>query len=192
MKYLKKFNESESDDKFTSRLDGSEMSKSDFEKRGDFWKPKSMSDDDFDNEFKSTMRGIGSSFNDDSTDPNLVLKLLKTCWNTDESILKSVADYFKSFDYANHFMEEYDSNDGDMDLAWDSFVSRYHWDSDQSNPFNEKFNEKAKVEKVSKKDEIEDFIGKNKKNKSSYEMYKVLREKGYGERDLKDYFYDNY
>ena len=52
--------------------------------------------------------------------------------------------------------------------------------------------EKAKVEKVSKKDEIEDFIGKNKKNKSSYEMYKVLREKGYGERDLKDYFYDNY
>jgi hypothetical protein len=192
MKYLKKFNESESDDKFTSRLDGGEMSKSDFEKRGDFWKPKSMSDDDFDNEFKSTMRGIGSSFNDDSTDPNLVLKLLKTCWNTDESILKSVADYFKSFDYANHFMEEYDSNDGDMDLAWDSFVSRYHWDSDQSNPFNEKFNEKAKVEKVSKKDEIEDFIGKNKKNKSSYEMYKVLREKGYGERDLKDYFYDNY
>jgi len=192
MKYLKKFNESESDDKFTSRLDGGEMSKSDFEKRGDFWKPKSMSDDDFDNEFKSTMRGIGSSFNDDSTDPNLVLKLLKTCWNTDESILKSVADYFKSFDYANHFMEEYDSNDGDMDLAWDSFVSRYHWDSDQSNPFNEKFNEKAKVEKVSKKDEIEDFIGKNKKNKSSYEMYKVLREKGYVERDLKDYFYDNY
>jgi hypothetical protein len=192
MKYLKKFNESESDDKFTSRLDGGEMSKSDFEKRGDFWKPKSMSDDDFDNEFKSTMRGIGSSFNDDSTDPNLVLKLLKTCWNTDESILKSVADYFKSFDYANHFMEEYDSNDGDMDLAWDSFVSRYHWDSDQSNPFNEKFNEKAKVEKVSKKDEIEDFIGKNKKNKSSYEMYKVLREKGYGEKDLKDYFYDNY
>jgi hypothetical protein len=54
------------------------------------------------------------------------------------------------------------------------------------------FNEKAKVEKVSKKDEIEDFIGKNKKNKSSYEMYKVLREKGYGEKDLKDYFYDNY
>ncbi len=55
-----------------------------------------------------------------------------------------------------------------------------------------KFNEAAKVEKTSKKDEIEDFIGKNKKNKSSYEMYKVLREKGYTERDLKDYFYDNY
>jgi hypothetical protein len=54
------------------------------------------------------------------------------------------------------------------------------------------FNEAAKTEKVSKKDEIEDFIGKNKKNKSSYEMYKVLREKGYGEKDLKDYFYDNY
>ena len=50
----------------------------------------------------------------------------------------------------------------------------------------------GRTEKVSKKDEIEDFIGKNKKNKSSYEMYKVLREKGYGERDLKDYFYDNY
>ena len=40
-----------------------------------------------------------------------------------------------------------------------------------------RFNEAAKVEKTSKKDEIEDFIGKNKKNKSSYEMYKVLREK---------------
>ena len=57
---------------------------------------------------------------------------------------------------------------------------------------DEETNEKAKVEKVSKKDEIEDFIGKNKKNKSSYEMYNVLREKGYGEKDLKDYFYDNY
>ena len=54
------------------------------------------------------------------------------------------------------------------------------------------FNEKVKGEKVSKKDEIEDFIDNNKKNKSSYEMYKVLREKGYGEKDLKDYFYDNY
>ena len=54
------------------------------------------------------------------------------------------------------------------------------------------FNEAAKVEKTSKKDEIEDFIGKNKKNKSSYEMYKVLREKGYTEANLKDYFYDNY
>jgi hypothetical protein len=41
---------------------------------------------------------------------------------------------------------------------------------------------KKRVEKVSKKDEIEDFIGKNKKNKSSYEMYKVLREKGDEER----------
>jgi hypothetical protein len=56
----------------------------------------------------------------------------------------------------------------------------------------QKFNEKVKGEKVSKKDEIEDFIDTNKKNKSSYEMYKVLREKGYGEKDLKDYFYDNY
>jgi len=54
------------------------------------------------------------------------------------------------------------------------------------------FNEAAKVEKTSKKDEIEDFIGKNKKNKSSYEMYKVLREKGYTEANLKDYFYDNH
>ncbi len=56
-----------------------------------------------------------------------------------------------------------------------------------------RFNEKVKNEdKVSKKDEIEDFIVKNKKNKSSYEMYKVLREKGYEEKDLKDHFYDNY
>lgn len=55
-----------------------------------------------------------------------------------------------------------------------------------------RFNEAAKTEKTSKKDEIEDFIGKNKKNKSSYEMYKVLREKGYVEKDLKDYFYDNH
>ena len=54
------------------------------------------------------------------------------------------------------------------------------------------FNEAAKVEKTSKKDEIEDFIDKNKKNKSSYEMYKVLREKGYTESNLKDYFYDNH
>lgn len=54
------------------------------------------------------------------------------------------------------------------------------------------FNEAAKVEKTSKKDEIEDFIDKNKKNKSSYEMYKVLREKGYTEANLKDYFYDNH
>ena len=56
----------------------------------------------------------------------------------------------------------------------------------------QKFNEKAKVEKVSRKDEIEDFIGKNKKNKSSYEMYKILREKGFGEKDLEHYFHDNY
>ena len=54
------------------------------------------------------------------------------------------------------------------------------------------FNEAAKVEKTSKKDEIEDFIGKNKKNKSSYEMYKVLRDEGYTEANLKDYFYDNH
>jgi tRNA splicing endonuclease len=54
------------------------------------------------------------------------------------------------------------------------------------------FNEAAKVEKTSKKDEIEDFIGKNKKNKSSYEMYKVLRDEGYTESNLKDYFYDNH
>lgn len=54
------------------------------------------------------------------------------------------------------------------------------------------FNEKAKVEKVSKKDEIEDFIEGNKKNKSSYEMYRILRDKGYVEKDLKNYFYDNY
>jgi tRNA splicing endonuclease len=55
-----------------------------------------------------------------------------------------------------------------------------------------RFNEAVKTEKTSKKDEIEDFIGKNKKNKSSYEMYKVLREKGYTEANLKDYFYDNH
>ena len=55
-----------------------------------------------------------------------------------------------------------------------------------------RFNESVKTEKTSKKDEIEDFIGKNKKNKSSYEMYKVLREKGYTESNLKDYFYDNH
>ena len=54
------------------------------------------------------------------------------------------------------------------------------------------FNEAAKVEKTSKKDEIEDFIGKHKKNKSSYEMYKVLRDEGYTEANLKDYFYDNH
>ena len=55
-----------------------------------------------------------------------------------------------------------------------------------------KKNEAAKVEKTSKKDEIEDFIGKNKKNKSSYEMYKLLRDEGYTEANLKDYFYDNH
>lgn len=54
------------------------------------------------------------------------------------------------------------------------------------------FNEAAKVEKTSKVDDIKDFIGKHKKNKSSYEMYKMLREKGYSERDLKEYFHDNY
>jgi len=54
------------------------------------------------------------------------------------------------------------------------------------------FNEAVKVEKASKKEEIEDFIGKHKKNKSSYEMYKMLREKGYTESNLKDYFHDNY
>ena len=54
------------------------------------------------------------------------------------------------------------------------------------------FNEAVKVEKTSKKDEIEDFIGKHKKNKSSYEMYKVLRDEGYTEANLKDYFYDNH
>jgi tRNA splicing endonuclease len=48
------------------------------------------------------------------------------------------------------------------------------------------------LEKSSKKEEIEDFIEKSKKNKSSYEMYKILRDKGYVERDLKEYFYDNY
>lgn len=54
------------------------------------------------------------------------------------------------------------------------------------------FNEAAKVEKTSKVDDIKDFIGKHKKNKSSYEMYKMLREKGYSEKDLKEYFHDNY
>ncbi len=133
MRYLKKFNES---DEFTSRIDGSKKSKSDFEKRGDFWKPKSMSDDDFDKELKSSMSEFGEGFRGKiETDSELVLKLLKTCWNTDEDILKLVADYFKSFDYANLFMGEYDANDGDMEMAWDSFVRRYDWDSDESNPF---------------------------------------------------------
>ena len=40
--------------------------------------------------------------------------------------------------------------------------------------------------------EIIKFIDKNKKSKSSYEMYKMLRDKGYIEKDLKNYFYDNY
>lgn len=133
MRYLKKFNES---GEFTSRIDGSKKSKSDFEKRGDFWKPKSMSDDDFDKELKSSMSEFGEGFRGKiETDAELVLKLLKTCWNTDEDILKLVADYFKSFDYANLFMGEYDANDGDMEMAWDSFVRRYDWDSDESNPF---------------------------------------------------------
>ena len=51
----------------------------------------------------------------------------------------------------------------------------------------QKFNEKLYAT-----EEIENFIKKNKKDKSSYEMYKVLREKGYSENSLKDYFYDNY
>ena len=55
-----------------------------------------------------------------------------------------------------------------------------------------RFDEAKAEEKLSKKDEIKDYIGKNKKNKSSYEMYRVLREKGFSERELKDYFYDNY
>jgi tRNA splicing endonuclease len=53
--------------------------------------------------------------------------------------------------------------------------------------------EEAKSEdKVYRKEEIESFIDKNKKNKSSYEMYKMLRDKGYKENDLKEYFHDNY
>lgn len=52
-----------------------------------------------------------------------------------------------------------------------------------------KFNEEIDI---SKKDEIKDFINKSKKNTSSYEMYRILREKGYNETDLKEYFYDNY
>lgn len=133
MRYLKKFNES---DEFTSRIDGSKKSKGDFEKRGDFWKPKSMSDDDFDKELKSSMSEFGKGFRGKiETDSELVLKLLKTCWNTDEDILKIVADYFKSFDYANLFMGEYDANDGDMEMAWGSFIRRYDWDSNESNPF---------------------------------------------------------
>lgn len=55
-----------------------------------------------------------------------------------------------------------------------------------------KFNESVKSDKTSKKEEIKDFIGKNKKNKSSYEMYNKLREKGFSESDLKEFFYDNY
>jgi hypothetical protein len=53
-----------------------------------------------------------------------------------------------------------------------------------------RFNEK--LEENENSNEIEKFIGKNKKTKSSYEMYKILREKGFKEKDLKDYFYDNY
>jgi len=133
MKYLKRFNES---DEYTSRLDGSNIDKSDYEKRGDFWKPKSMSDDNFDKEIKTAMGKLGDGFKlDYETPSDLVVKLLKTVWNIDENILKQVADYFKSFDYANHFMGEYDAHDGDMEIAWNSFVNRYYWDSDEHNPF---------------------------------------------------------
>jgi hypothetical protein len=55
-----------------------------------------------------------------------------------------------------------------------------------------RFDEAKHEEKSERKGEIESYIGKNKKNKSSYEMYRVLREKGFSEKDLKDYFYDNY
>jgi len=86
-----------------------------------------------------------------------------------EMALKEIEDFYPNFTIED-FKEVYLAMEGELP----------------------EFNEAAKTEKVSKKDEIEDFIGKNKKNKSSYEMYKVLREKGYGEKDLKDYFYDNY
>lgn len=55
-----------------------------------------------------------------------------------------------------------------------------------------KFSTELLVEKSTKKSEIEDFIETHKKNKSSYEMYKILRDKGYVEKELKKYFYDNY
>jgi tRNA splicing endonuclease len=53
-------------------------------------------------------------------------------------------------------------------------------------------NESVSNEEISKKEEIKDFIEKNKKDTSSYEMYKKLRDKGFDENDLDDYFYDNY
>lgn len=53
-------------------------------------------------------------------------------------------------------------------------------------------NESVSKEEISKKEEIENFIEKNKKDTSSYEMYKKLRDKGFVEDDLNDHFYDNY
>lgn len=56
-----------------------------------------------------------------------------------------------------------------------------------------KFNQmNEKSESSNTKDQVRDYIGKNKKNKSSYEMYKELRDKGFKETDLKDYFYDSF
>lgn len=39
---------------------------------------------------------------------------------------------------------------------------------------------------------IVEYIEQNKSNKSSYEMYKELRDIGYNESDLEEYFHDNY
>jgi hypothetical protein len=134
MKYLKKFNEN---DEFESRLDGSSKSKSDYEKIGSFHKPKSMSDDDFEDSMKG-ISDMGKGFHVDNhgTESGLVFKLLKGLWNYDDDFLKAVADYFESFDYANNFLNTYDGADGIED-AWERFLNRYDWDEDEINPFSE-------------------------------------------------------
>jgi hypothetical protein len=105
MKYLKKFNES--DDKFTSRLDGGEMSKSDFEKRGDFnenfkkdFKLMSMCYDDFvkwrEDGYISYLINF-SKDNIDSTDHNVLVKFNNGYYDSyDDSDKKSILYTLKS------------------------------------------------------------------------------------------------
>lgn len=116
--------------KFISRLNGSEKTKNDYEKVGDFWKPTNISHEEFDKQFKSMLY----SFNNDiEIEPDLVFKLLKHTWNYDDDILRKVANYFQSFDYSHLFMNEYDAHN-DLDIAWNSFIQRYDMDY-QINPF---------------------------------------------------------
>lgn len=134
MKYLKKF-ENLDDDKFTSRLDGSKKSKSDYEKRGDFWKQKDMSDDDFGDELKEILPQVGKYFhNEHLIDSDLVFKFLKNTWNYDDELLRKVADHFQSFDYSHLFLNEYDSAN-DIEEAWENFTKRILDGEEQQNPF---------------------------------------------------------